>query len=208
MAIIISLEGPDRHGKTTQAAMLCESILHSELNLSVTMVEFPSSGPFSLWIKSMLKSGSALKYPTLFQFLQFLNKLLFQLFVLPQLATTYDYIILGRWNLSTIAYGNATGVNKAFSKLMYRMLIKPHRTIVILGKQFERDGGDRYDVDEDLQNRVINNYKRFVGEFMLNDKTNTGSIKFVSNFCSGNLPKEKCKMLVHNRILYALKGLV
>jgi thymidylate kinase len=36
--------------------------------------------------------------------------------------------------------------------------MKPHRTIVLLGKQFNRNDGDKYDRDVVLQQRVIQNY--------------------------------------------------
>lgn len=76
-AKIVTFEGPDGVGKTTQVARLARA-LRDEGN-KVETIKLPRYDRFTgKLILRMLKSGSAVRYPNVFQVVQWLDKLLFQ----------------------------------------------------------------------------------------------------------------------------------
>ena len=105
-------------------------------------------------IYSMLNNGLAKKLPKLFQFLQYLNRQIFQWTELSSIEKDYDYIIMDRWSLSTIVYGNATGVPQDFTQNLYNKLKLPDYTIVLVGKSHEHKPEDDYESDNSLQTKV------------------------------------------------------
>ncbi len=156
-AKLIAVEGPDKHGKATQSRLLTNSLIcHG--NKSV-LVEVPFKGLTHKIIYWMLKNSLAKRFSNVFQFIQFLNKLTFQIFVLPVLMLINDYIVLDRWSLSAIVYGDATGVNKTFNRFLYHLLVKPDMTLVMHGRSFKRAGNsDTYEKDASLQDAVKKGY--------------------------------------------------
>ena len=160
--MLIAIEGPDRFGKETQTKLLEQNIGRGKPNPAyfVKHIEVPVKGKLSYrLIYWMLKNGSAKRYPNLFQLVQFVNKLAFQTFVLPKYTGFYDYVILDRWSLSGLVYGEATGVNPTFNRLLHRLLVKPDITLVMTGKPFHRAGTkDVYETDDALQSRVARLY--------------------------------------------------
>jgi len=159
LATIIAIEGPDKVGKFTQSNMLVHKGKHYGLRTKLIEVPFNDKLTYKL-IYRMLKSGTAKRFPTLFQIIQFMNKFFFQFTYLLWLRLTYDYIVLDRWSLSAIIYGNATGSNKFLNKLMYHMLISPKLTFVLYGKSFDRkeEENDSYESDNTLQSIVRAEY--------------------------------------------------
>lgn len=153
MAKIIVVEGADKVGKATQTNILRDALPKSVL------VEVPTKGLTHKVIYWMLKNGLAKRLPNAFQFVQFLNKLVFQTFSLPKLLRTYDYVILDRWALSGLVYGEATGVNDWFNNVLYMVLRKPDITIIMTGTSFKRGKADDvYEKDSDLQTAVKARY--------------------------------------------------
>lgn len=153
---VICVEGPDKSGKQTQTNMLYDTLAE---NHSVTLVEVPVKGLTHKAIYWMLRNGTAKKLPNFFQFVQFLNKLAFQLTVLPTLKAMSDYVILDRWSLSAIVYGDATGVNARFNRFLYDLLMKPDVVLVMHGASYKRSGeSDSYEKDSDLQMAVKKGY--------------------------------------------------
>ena len=150
------IEGPDKMGKATQSKMLVNSLRAEQGNKTkVTLVEVPFNDRLThRVIYWMLRNGLAKKAPNLFQFVQFLNKFFFQIFVLPYLLLTNDYVVFDRWSLSAIVYGGATGVNKNFNEFLYSLLYKPNGTVVLTGRPHFRKGSDSYESDNDLQSTV------------------------------------------------------
>lgn len=159
--MLIAIEGPDRFGKETQTNLLEQGLGHGPNDaVFVKHIEVPVKGKTSYkLIYWMLRNGSAKRYPNLFQFVQFVNKFAFQTFVLPKYTEFYDYVILDRWSLSGLVYGEATGVNATLNGFLHRLLVKPDITLVMTGKPFHRAGTkDVYETDEVLQERVARLY--------------------------------------------------
>lgn len=149
---IICIEGVDRSGKATQASMLYDALADSH---SVTLVEVPTDGYTHKLIYWMLKRGWAKRFPNTFQLVHFANKFGFELFVLPTMKHLSDYVILDRWRLSAIVYGNATGVNPCLNKFLNDRLIKPDITLIMHGAEHVRnEEKDTYEADGDLQKAV------------------------------------------------------
>lgn len=160
MAKIVVFEGPDKVGKETQSKMLLDALQAS--GLRAMRVEVPSklcpkSYKLIYWT---LRNGWAKRVPNVFQFIQFLNKWLFQRAVLPGLLKTLDVVIFDRWSLSAVIYGNATDVNEPFNMWLYGKLKRPDVTIVMAQKSYRRatTTDDSYEKDSDLQTRVREGY--------------------------------------------------
>lgn len=162
---LIVLEGPDSHGKTTQARMLSSSfdgvIDIDGKEVACAYVKVPVPGLTSKAIYWALGNGMAKAHPQLFQALQFINKLAFQRRTLERLLRENDYVVLDRWSLSGYVYGKATGVSSALNDAMYRVLRAPDVVIVISGKSFKRPkADDSYESDAELQAAVKAEYER------------------------------------------------
>lgn len=157
MSKLIVLEGPDRCGKATQSAALVQWI--ESMGYKASLVEIPvhdnMTHPIIYW---MLRNGAAKKFPKLFQWLQFLNRKIFQTFKLPKLERNNDFIIMDRWSLSTVIYGIAEGVSKQFTEDLYYKLKIPDHTILLLGDSHMSAAEDSYEADSSLQQRVKSYY--------------------------------------------------
>jgi thymidylate kinase len=152
---IIVIEGCDALGKSTQINRIIIEL--EKLGYSVIDEKFPRSGFCYHLIRKMLNSGSARKFPNIFQILNFLNKLSFQLFVFPKIKC--DYLIIDRWNFSLLAYGLADHANKFFTKLFFQFLISPDLVFLFDGKRFNRElQDDSYDCDKNYQKVVRSCY--------------------------------------------------
>jgi len=156
---IITVEGKDLSGKTTQSKLLVNYL--KKQNKRTLYLKVPTKFSFLSFklIYWMLKNGSAIKFPYLFHVVQFINKFLFQIFVLPILLLMYDVIVLDRWALSALIFGNATGINKKLNKFLFKMMKKPDITF-ILTRDTIQDSRERdsYDNDETLQINVRRAY--------------------------------------------------
>jgi len=155
-AKLVVFEGPDKVGKETQSKLLLRSLKDASYN--VVRCEVPTNAcprTYKL-IYSMLKSGWAKRTPNLFQFIQFLNKWLFQVLHMPSLMRNNDVVILDRWSLSAVIYGGATGVNSVLNMFLFNRLKKPDITIVLDGQSFRRSTteDDSYEKDNELQAAV------------------------------------------------------
>jgi thymidylate kinase len=159
MAKIVVFEGPDKVGKETQSKLLQQALNAS--GYRALRVEVPSKlcPRTHRLIYKMLHNGSAKRWPNVFQFVQFLNKWLFQINVLPTLTKYADVVIFDRWSLSAVIYGGATGVNKTLNTFLYNRLRKADVTLVFHGKSYRRNTvDDVYEKDNDLQARVRQDY--------------------------------------------------
>lgn len=164
MTTFICIEGPDNVGKSTQVELLAEKLKMLRQSTgptipSVLVQEVPTEGLTRRILYWMLRNGLARRLPTTFQMLQFVNRLLWQVFKLPTLKERYDYIILGRWSLSSTVYGLAEGVNPYLLRFMSWALLKPHKTFIISGERYVRESLDSYESDTELQNMVRDLYR-------------------------------------------------
>jgi len=158
-AITLAFEGPDRHGKSTQAKLLHEACLAAGYKAILVKVPTDSCTRTHRLIYAMLANGWARKVPHLFQLVHFLNKLLFQLLYLPIMLKWCDIVILDRWALSATVYGTVDGANRWFSRALFSLLKKPDITVVFHGAPFKRASvDDSYEKDGGFQQRVAQGY--------------------------------------------------
>lgn len=160
---IIATEGIDLAGKTTQSKLFVNYL--NDNHIKAKYVKLPSKYNYLTYrlIYGMLNNGTALKYPYVFHSLQFINKYLFQLFVLPFLLLTNDILVFDRWALSAYVYGEATGINKKFNSFLYNRMIKPWFTFFLMRDPIEDSRAhDAYDSDGGLQKRVKKSYINFM----------------------------------------------
>jgi thymidylate kinase len=163
MSKIIVVEGPDRVGKNTQSNLLSQRF--REVGKRSTVVEVPIKGAVTYrLIYWMLQSGAAKSLPKTFQFLQFLNRKIFQWFTLPKLERQNDYIVFDRWSLSTSVYGQAEGLSKRYTEKLSSMLREADYTVVLLGPTYMKAAEDVYESDAVLQTRVRRLYADWAGD--------------------------------------------
>ena len=160
MGKLVVFEGPDKVGKETQSKLTAKVL--SEKGVSVIRVEpTKESHPRGRkMIYSMLDSGAAKRYPNTFQFVQFLNRIYFQLFKLPKLMKAYDLVILDRWALSGYIYGKCEGISEWLNDWMYNRAKRADLVLVFYGNSYKRSTtqDDSYEKDTDLQRRVKDMY--------------------------------------------------
>jgi thymidylate kinase len=146
MAKIICFEGPDGVGKTTQAKILEEILINKDYK--VKYYKLPSQTFIGRYIYQLLKNGFARKYQNIFQFINFIDKFVFQIYHL--LLNKYDYIILDRWKMSSVVYGRADGGNKKFLEFLSKFLINPDITFVFFGSDFLQNKIQKDDYEKDV----------------------------------------------------------
>jgi dTMP kinase len=156
-ANLVAVEGPDRVGKQTQTRLLTERLRSEGHKVALVEVPFNDGSTYRL-IYWMLKRGYAKTLPNLFQLVQFFNKFFFQATVLVWLWLTHDYVVFDRWSLSAIVYGDATGVNRIFNRVLLFLLKDPNLTIVLHGPRLTDQTEDVYERDTDLQKAVRRGY--------------------------------------------------
>lgn len=161
MTTIVAIEGADQVGKETQANLLTAKL--RALGYKVEQVEIPrKNGLTYRTIYWMLENGTALKYPRAFQFVQYLNKLIFQSMELPDLRKAeVDFIVLDRWSLSSVIYGVASGVEESYVMSTFNSLIEPDCTVILHGPAYPRKGTDSYERNTKLQEDVREAYKKW-----------------------------------------------
>ncbi len=163
MSKIIAIEGPDRVGKFTQTHLLHKYI--TKIGLSAVVVEVPIRSAITYRvIYWMLQNGLAKTFPKIFQWFQFINRKIFQVFTLPTLEDHYDFIVMDRWSLSTIVYGIAEGVPKDYTIGLAKKLREPDFTIILFGEAHEHVAEDSYEADVSLQARVRLEYAKWALE--------------------------------------------
>lgn len=163
MAKIIVIEGPDRTGKATQAALLRDYLLCIGKRAVVVEVPIKDSHTYDK-IYWMLRTGTAKTFPRIFQALQCLNRLMFQTFELPRLESENDYIIFDRWSLSSVVYGLAESLSEKFVTGLSNVLRTPDFTFVLVGKAHPHEAEDAYERDVILQERVRRLYAAWASQ--------------------------------------------
>lgn len=156
-AKIISFEGPDGVGKTTQSLRLHNAL--SNEGKRVTYVKLPRYDRLTgKLILRMLKSGSAVRYPNIFQIVQWFDKLLFQVFYMAKLLRENDYVLFDRWHVSMWAYGLAGGANEPLTNALVGTLKEPDLVLVFHGKSKRNEKQDAYESDDSYQKSVALHY--------------------------------------------------
>ena len=156
-AKIISFEGPDGVGKTTQAFRLHNALSYE--GKRVAYVKLPRYDRLTgKLILHMLKSGSAVRYPNIFQVVQWFDKLLFQIFYLAKLLRENDYVLFDRWHVSMWAYGLAGGAHERLTDTLVNTLRAPDLVLVFHGKSKRSEKQDAYESDDSFQKSVALHY--------------------------------------------------
>jgi dTMP kinase len=163
MSKIIAIEGPDRCGKATQSLLLKRELM--KYGNATVVVEVPIRSAITYRvIYWMLQNGLAKTFPKIFQWFQFINRKIFQMYTLPMLEEHYDFIVMDRWSLSTIVYGIAEGVPKDYTIGLAKKLREPDFTIILFGEAHEHVAEDSYEADVSLQARVRLEYAKWALE--------------------------------------------
>lgn len=127
----VVIEAADRMGKSAQAELLTKRFLDE--GFSAVCVEPIRNNKL---IRCMLKTGAALRWPNVFQSIQFWNRLWFEVFTLEYLIETHDIVICDRWALSMLVYGTCTGCWSWLVKMTSQGLRKSDVTIVLTGAPY------------------------------------------------------------------------
>lgn len=192
-ATIVAIEGPDKVGKATQTRLLVDSLVNKGFHVNFFEVPRRRTLTGSI-IYSMLRNGDVARHPNVFQFIQFLNKLSFQLFVLPKLRRTCDFIVLDRWVMSSIVYGTVSGCPRWYVDSLAKLLVEPDCTIVLHGRAFARDDAtllekgadDAYESNDRFMATVAKKYVSVAREKKLSGRnyvlvSNEGSPTFIND---------------------------
>jgi thymidylate kinase len=155
---IVALEGPDRLGKSTQAALLETAMETARIRGVFDKCPYKDGVTYER-IYEMLRTGEAVKYPTVFQTLQGANRMAFQKTLLPTLALHFDVVVIDRWNVSTLVYGGEAGVPQETTDCILKGIVEPDLVFVFDGEQFDApDADDAYEADKEFQGRLRRRY--------------------------------------------------
>lgn len=160
-AILVSFEGPDGVGKSTQVARTKEALEASGKRVAVAKLPAYRTLTGRL-IRRMLNNGQALSLPNAFQVVQWIDKAVFQLFTLPRLLRQNDYVLLDRWHASMWAYGLAGGANEWLTNSLVSSVREPHAVLVFHGNCKREGNEDSYEADASLQKSVALHYVLWV----------------------------------------------
>jgi len=147
-------------GKSYQAKRLVDKLNSFNINTAAYLEPIRNSDAFFWFARFALDVGFAKSNKNLFQFLMFVNRLWFQLTTLRMWLNDRKVVVLDRWALSGLIYGNADGANKFLTKILYKCLKKPDVTIVLHGEPYRssRTLKDTYELDDAMQKRVNDGY--------------------------------------------------
>lgn len=124
----VVLEGPDGSGTTTHAATLAEALGREHARVFRTAE--PTSGPIGSAIRGFLKSGDL--PPNALQLLFTADRAWHvHAEIAPALASG-TIVVSDRYTLSTLAYGEALGLDAAWLANMNKNFIQPDCTILTL----------------------------------------------------------------------------
>lgn len=157
--VLIALEGVDRSGKSTQAAML--AAWARRMKYRTQLLKFPDySLPTGRRIKRLLGSGAE---PAEIHSLMAENRRE----ALPGLLRAMrrsNVLVMDRYTGSNIAYGVANGLDRGWLAALDRSMPKPDATILIdvdVTESFRRrPGGDTFESDIGFMRRAAAEYRR------------------------------------------------
>jgi len=151
----VAIEASDMMGKSVTSRLLAQKF--TDAGLKATCVEPIRDNKL---IRLMLKTGAALRWPNVFQFLQWFNRVLYEHFTLNKLIETHDVVIVDRWMLSAFVYGHCTNVWKWLLNLTSFKLRRPDVNIVLVGdKHLANKQLDSYERDNELQKEIDLEYE-------------------------------------------------
>ena len=153
--IKICIDGPDKTGKETQSKLLAKNL--EKEGLLVKRLEVPIQDEvFYPKIYEMLRDGTAVKYPEIFQTFQAANRMLWQRNNWHILKLSFDVVIFDRWDVSSWAYGQASNLSIEFLSVCLFSIEEVDFYYIFDGPPFptpERDD-DSYEKDKEFMERV------------------------------------------------------
>jgi dTMP kinase len=159
---LIVFEGLDQSGKQTQAELLRDRL--AAMDLKVRLVSFPDYSTHIGDELSRALAGDREYGPDVMQLLYVANRYEWKS-ALEQMVESGWFVVCDRYVASSVAYGDAFGLDPAWLVDIQRLLPQPAVTIMLdiapetaVGrKSVDRD---RYERDLALQQRVRASYKR------------------------------------------------
>ncbi len=156
---VVVIEGCDMLGKATQSQLLAKRLSYRRGYSDVGLLEVPIRDKLSYpRIYEMLADGRAKKYPSTFQALHILNRILYQESSLKNEVDKYDALVFDRWNASSYAYGRAAGIEHDELMCELDLVATADLTIILEGKPFHKDNLDTYEADAPFQVAVRSAY--------------------------------------------------
>jgi dTMP kinase len=164
--MVIAFEGLDQSGKETQARHLRARL--EQDGRTVRSVSFPDyATPIGQEIRQAL-AGDRDFGPDVMQLLYIANRFEYK----PRMdhwLTAGDIVICDRYRASSVAYGEAQGLEPGWLEDIQRHLPAPALTILLdispaTAVQRKRSGRDRYERDLALLARVRDSYRRQAGQ--------------------------------------------
>jgi dTMP kinase len=160
--MLIAFEGLDQSGKETQARSLRARVAQD--GRRVHFVSFPDYGtPIGEEIQKALR-GERDYTPDVMQLLYVANRLEYK----PRLESWIgagSVVICDRYRASSVAYGEAQGLNAMWLEDVQRVLPEPAVTLLLdiapeTAARRKQTGRDRYERDLTLLSRVRESYRR------------------------------------------------
>ncbi len=168
--MFIVLEGPDGAGTTLHSKLLAEKLVSE--GKEVVLTAEPTGGSIGTWIRSHLGAESAHSplSPQAIQLLFCADRAEHLQKVIEPALQEGKFVISDRYTLSTIAYGETFGVDRAWLKSVNEGFRKPDLTIlalppisVCIERLNRREKRDIFEKEE-LQQKIHAAYKTLATE--------------------------------------------
>lgn len=160
--LFIVLDGPDGSGTTKQCQLLVENLQREGCD-SLATVE-PTNGLIGRWIRTILRQGNTID-PAALQLLFCADRAEHQKKIRDALREGKT-VVCDRYSTSTIAYGEALGLDVIWFEEINKQFIKPDLLFFTLpslsvckervAKRMQKDSLE----DDDLQNKVYRAYEK------------------------------------------------
>jgi len=166
----IVIEGPDGAGTTTHAALLAKHFRGQ--GIAVAETAEPSSGPIGLWIRKLLSGGTSLSSSAL-QTLFTADRAWHDEAVIRPALARGETVVCDRYDLSTLAYGVAGGVQKDWLQAMNAYVSRPTRTVLLLPplevclQRLAKRGEKEYFDDAAFQQKIHDAYRTLAQELSI-----------------------------------------
>lgn len=192
---IIAFEGPDCVGKQTQSEMLTDAL--NFVGVAAIRIETPYNDQMSsILIKKFLHSKNVKRFPTIFQTLQTINKLICQKLILSNLQKLgYEFVVFDRWKMSSHVYGIESGANKTLVEMFNSFLVDPDVQFIFYGNSYSKEKLDVYEKDTSFQKRIKECYKNLFQENYLNRSREDDYLILVDNKTTKEIHEEIKKCL-------------